>query len=212
MIFGRLAAFLGYTRCVEIGVFGATWSEFFLAFATSVDNRLGRWATGEVQEYTLVDIWLRDEGAALGNGGLHTNLYQARRMQEAVRKLERFWPRVRFVQQRSVVAARLFEEASLDFVFVDAGHDECSVLEDLEAWWPKLRPGGLLAGDDYLVAEAVQEMYGAHQDWSVCANGTVRPGAVLGAVDRFAAEHRLQVSAFRMVGSSLSPQWLIFKP
>lgn len=212
MIFGRMAANLGYTSCVEVGVFGGTWSEFFLAFSTSVDGKLEAKATAEVREYTLVDQWFRDPRGELGDGGLETNLFQARRLQEAVKKLERFWPRVRFVQQRSTVASRLFDASSLDMVFIDAGHDECSVLEDLEAWWPKVRSGGLVAGDDYADAEAVQEMYGEHQDWSVCADGSVRPGAVLGAVDAFAAGKGLQVSVFRMIGASLSPQWLLFKP
>jgi len=34
-------------------------------------------------------------------------------------------------------------------VFLDAGHDEASVAADILAWMPAVRPGGLLAGDDY---------------------------------------------------------------
>ena len=33
-------------------------------------------------------------------------------------------------------------------MYLDARHDFCSVLEDMEAWRPKLRRGGVLAGDD----------------------------------------------------------------
>lgn len=211
MVFGRIAAAMGYTRCVEVGVFGGTWSEFFLVFGTSVDRRLDPGSRAEVRDYTLVDIWRRDE-QVLGDGSLGTNLYSARAMQGAVRKLERFWPRVSFVQKASLHASRLFDEASLDFVFIDAGHDVCSVREDLDIWWPKVRSGGLLAGDDYADVETVKELYGDHQDWSTCANGTVHPGAVLGAVDDFARDHGVQMSIFRMMGASLSPQWLIFKP
>ena len=40
-------------------------------------------------------------------------------------------------------------EGSLDFVYIDAAHDEASVAEDLEAWSPLVRPGGILAGHDY---------------------------------------------------------------
>lgn len=28
-------------------------------------------------------------------------------------------------------------------------HDYCGVLEDIELWWPKLRPGGIMAGELY---------------------------------------------------------------
>ncbi len=38
---------------------------------------------------------------------------------------------------------------SADFIHLDAGHEYKSVLSDLEAWWPRLRKGGLLIGDDY---------------------------------------------------------------
>lgn len=49
----------------------------------------------------------------------------------------------------SVRAAKLFADGCLDFVFLDAAHDFVNVTEDLHAWWPKIRPGGLLAGHDY---------------------------------------------------------------
>jgi predicted O-methyltransferase YrrM len=49
----------------------------------------------------------------------------------------------------SVRAARLFAPGSVDFAFIDAGHDYQSVLSDLATWWPRVKPGGLLAGHDY---------------------------------------------------------------
>lgn len=36
-----------------------------------------------------------------------------------------------------------------DIIHIDAGHDYASVMADLKAWWPLLRPGGVLIGDDY---------------------------------------------------------------
>lgn len=38
---------------------------------------------------------------------------------------------------------------TVDLVFLDGDHREASVAADLEAAWPLLRPGGLLAGHDY---------------------------------------------------------------
>lgn len=49
----------------------------------------------------------------------------------------------------SVVAAKLYEDNSLDFVFIDGDHRRENVLSDLNAWWPKVRPGGVLAGHDF---------------------------------------------------------------
>lgn len=46
-------------------------------------------------------------------------------------------------------ASRLFEPNSVDFVFVDASHEYQDVVNDIHAWWPLLKNGGLLAGHDY---------------------------------------------------------------
>lgn len=48
----------------------------------------------------------------------------------------------------SVEAAALHADASLDFVFIDGSHNCKCVLEDIRAWLPKVKPGGVLAGHD----------------------------------------------------------------
>lgn len=45
-------------------------------------------------------------------------------------------------------ASFMFEDNSLDFVYIDANHHFSEVLKDLCFWWPKLKSGGILAGDD----------------------------------------------------------------
>ncbi len=54
--------------------------------------------------------------------------------------------------QTSRTAARLLRARGLlaDLIYIDASHEEQDVLEDLEAYWPLLRPGGLLVGDDHI--------------------------------------------------------------
>lgn len=42
-----------------------------------------------------------------------------------------------------------FKDNSVDFCYVDAGHDYSSVIKDLTAWWPKIKNGSYFAGDDY---------------------------------------------------------------
>ena len=56
---------------------------------------------------------------------------------------------VRPVRLPSTVAAGLYEDESLDFVFIDADHEYNAVRADLSAWLPKLKWGGILAGHDY---------------------------------------------------------------
>jgi predicted O-methyltransferase YrrM len=41
-----------------------------------------------------------------------------------------------------------FADGSLDMVYIDACHRYDDVLSDLERWWPKVKPGGILAGHD----------------------------------------------------------------
>jgi len=60
------------------------------------------------------------------------------------------------------VASRIPDE-SLDWVYIDADHSYKSVKADLEAWFPKVRKGGIISGHDYVnyndfgVIEAVDE-------------------------------------------------------
>ncbi len=56
---------------------------------------------------------------------------------------------IRPLRETSLRAAGHFEEASLNFVFIDADHSYESVNADIEAWLPKVKPGGILAGHDY---------------------------------------------------------------
>lgn len=56
---------------------------------------------------------------------------------------------VTLIVGRSMHVARLFPPGSVDFVFIDAGHDFQNVLSDLAVWWPRIKPGGVLAGHDY---------------------------------------------------------------
>ena len=52
------------------------------------------------------------------------------------------------VRAESVAASKLYKPNSLDFIFIDASHDERSVREDLTYWMPRLKEDGMIAGDD----------------------------------------------------------------
>jgi hypothetical protein len=57
----------------------------------------------------------------------------------------------------SVQAAERVEDGTLDFAYIDAKHDYDSVMEDLRAWHRKVRPGGILAGHDYIDGDLPDE-------------------------------------------------------
>lgn len=66
----------------------------------------------------------------------------------------------------SYVAATKFKPASVDVVWVDADHSYSGVLTDLTHYWPLVKPGGYIGGDDYMpdyagVEKAVTEFFSA---------------------------------------------------
>lgn len=76
--------------------------------------------------------------------------------------------RMRIVRCDSVRAARLFDDASVDLVQLDAQHTREAVAAEILAWLPKVRPGGILGGDDLVsdfpgVEEAVRDAF--VDDW-----------------------------------------------
>lgn len=52
-------------------------------------------------------------------------------------------------RQHSLDAASAVEDGSLDFVYIDASHTLRDVVDDIAAWEPKVRAGGIVAGHDF---------------------------------------------------------------
>ena len=45
---------------------------------------------------------------------------------------------------------KLVGDNTLDFVYIDGSHDFLNVAQDLHYWTKKVRPGGIVAGHDYV--------------------------------------------------------------
>ena len=56
------------------------------------------------------------------------------------------------LRMTSVQAARIpkFSFMQFDMIFIDGDHVFASVVEDIKLWLPRLKPGGILCGHDYL--------------------------------------------------------------
>lgn len=73
---------------------------------------------------------------------------------------------------KSTTASQFFPNASLDWVHLDARHDYENVQADIQAWLPKIKPGGWLSGDDYdevkwpEVVRAVKDLFPNAKEWS----------------------------------------------
>lgn len=122
-------------KAVEVGTHRGVFAYAFL----------NCWHGGELY---CVDHWESgyhpDDPAALGN--------REEDLEETRRVLKRFSDegRVHIIRQPSQIAVKEFEDESLDLVYIDSDHRDVEVLHEMERWWPKIRPGGMMAGHDYI--------------------------------------------------------------
>jgi predicted O-methyltransferase YrrM len=56
---------------------------------------------------------------------------------------------IRFIQQPSVLASLLFQDRSLDFVYIDGWHRVFPAVLDIISWLPKIKGGRWIGGHDY---------------------------------------------------------------
>lgn len=128
-------ATLGFTVGAEVGVFDGYFSE-----------HLCRTIPG-LKLYS-VDAWAVYPG------------YRDHKFESSMRAAEekaraRLAPfNAKIIKKFSTDAAQDFEDESLDFVYIDANHEYKFVKQDIELWAPKVRIGGIVAGDDYYMTRA----------------------------------------------------------
>jgi len=71
--------------------------------------------------------------------------------------------KVNIIRMDSIEASKLFADDSIDFLFIDGGHSYEQVCKDVKAWYPKLKIGSYMAGDDIdspAVYDAITELIG----------------------------------------------------
>lgn len=59
-------------------------------------------------------------------------------------------PEVKILRGPSVGMAQRCPDDFFDLVYIDACHSFWCVMNDLQAWWPKVKKGGYIAGHDFL--------------------------------------------------------------
>ena len=82
--------------------------------------------------------------------------------------IEPYFEKTKVIRQDSVWATNLIPDGYLDFVYIDAGHSYDDVMSDMNAWWNKVKKGGVFGGHDYgtingrQVYHAVNDFLEAH--------------------------------------------------
>jgi methyltransferase family protein len=129
--------------CAEIGVWKGDFSDRILEVTRPA-------------RLHLIDPWLAVAGEGYERARYGGELKGGQPEMDAVHAsvLERFAGErrkgvVEVHRLSSLEAAERFGAGEFDFVYIDGNHRYEFVKADLEAYAPKIRPGGFLAGDDY---------------------------------------------------------------
>lgn len=128
-----------------------------------------------------VDLWMGYRGDLLLKHGFPTMFRQFIFNMIAAEVIDRVWPMPMTTTAAAAVLARMNVQA--DLIYIDAAHDEEDVTLDIQRFWPLLRPGGVMFGDDY------------SENW---------PG-VMAAADRFAIANGLELTVD-------AEKWSLTKP
>lgn len=136
---------------------------------------LGSW-TGKSAAYCAVELMNRQKLAEFycvdtwkGETSIAYNQDILQDLESVFRKnLQPILKHITMLNMMSWDAAEKFQDNSVDFCYVDAGHSYEAVTNDLTAWWPKMRPGALFGGDDYTkgypgVQQAVWDFFGPRE-------------------------------------------------
>lgn len=99
----------------------------------------------------MIDVW---DNVAYGYNDAANNSVDAHNIvRQAMENIKGFEKRAIMIRAASVDAAKIFPDHSLDFVYIDANHAYDYVVEDINAWAPKVKPGGYLCGHDYIAMD-----------------------------------------------------------
>ena len=164
---------LGFTLGVEIGVRGGEFSEMICRNNPDLGVMYG------------IDPYEPHEGYKDIQRQSTFNKYE----KEAHTRLDKY-AKYDFIKHYSKDSLHYFDDTSLDFVYIDGDHSFYEVTHDIEFWSKKVRPGGIVSGDDYFKHRGeshidVYQVVNAYTD----AKG-IKPWFVLGADDVIEGEKR----------------------
>jgi len=94
-----------------------------------------------------VDMWIDDGIIARNDCGYPQERLNG--MYNSVMESIKDKPFAKIMRMYTVDAAKFFPDEYFYLIYIDADHTYEGCKADLEAWWPKMKPGGFFTGDDY---------------------------------------------------------------
>ena len=61
------------------------------------------------------------------------------------------------IKDASKHASAQFANQSIDYIMIDGGHAYDEVMDDIKVWYNKVKPGGIISGDDYNIFQGVND-------------------------------------------------------
>jgi hypothetical protein len=92
-----------------------------------------------------------------GDGG-YDQEWHNKNYASMLEKMKPYTEKIRILRGVSWYMAQHVKDSSLDIVYMDASHEYEPVKREVEAWLPKLKPGGVIASHD-----AINPAYGVMQ-------------------------------------------------
>lgn len=129
-----------------------------LGIAVEIGTHRGEFAeqfmkSWDGQELTCIDPWSVPEGYEEQAKHLWGGQSREQDYLEAMRRLQPFnhpTKRVRLCRGTSAQGLSLYDDNTLDFVYIDGDHSLEGVMFDIQYWWTRLKSGGVMAGHDFL--------------------------------------------------------------
>ena len=96
----------------------------------------------------LVDRWRH---VSVPGDSAQPQIWHDKNRLRVLQRIEPYGDRARVIQRESTAAAEMFAAGELSYVNVDADHSYGAVRADANAWFPKLKKGGIISFHDYEV-------------------------------------------------------------
>jgi hypothetical protein len=160
-----------FTKGVEVGVCRGKYSK-------TLCRRNPRLKLFGVDDYDIVEL----RAGRIGKEG------QEDYRKEALERLEPY--NFELIRKPSMEAVLKFPFGSIDFVYIDAGHEFDYVMSDVIEWGKRVRKGGIISGHDYY---------------------NFRDGGVIDAVNLYCNIHKVETLYLTDEGGDRRSSWFFYK-
>lgn len=136
-----------------------TWEPFMRKYNCSIICEVGVCRGDNFREMikhipkvaVAIDSWIDDGVVSRNDGGYSQE--ELNKQYDDFKKSMSNKPFVQIYRQYSFDAVKKFPDNYFDVVYIDADHSYEGCLRDIKDWYPKVKAGRFLLGDDYRIYE-----------------------------------------------------------